>query len=107
LKTQITGRHIDITDAMTTSINSTFSSIEKYSLNISNIHAIVSTLDKNKHFSEIELVISIPGQSNTIIKASDSDFYKAISLVTEKAEKFIRRFHDKNISLKRKQQKNN
>jgi len=93
----ITGRHVELTDAIKTHINSSIETLTKYGMDIISVNVIASTqTKKGKEHSMIEFVINLAHKNSIIIKQNDDDLYAAIDVATSRAQKAMRRMHDKN-----------
>ncbi len=87
------GRGIDLTDAMKAQITGAVETFSKYNLNIISVNVIVSS-SSDKKFN-VEFVISLPNKNTIVINQKDKDAYNAIDLVIDRAQKALRRHHDK------------
>ncbi len=84
MRVEITGKNIDITDAIRERVTSRFEKLEKWQLALINPHAVVSE-EPNKKF-KIEAGVSIPGAA-LVASAEHEDMYAAINEVGQKLEK--------------------
>lgn len=92
----ITGRHLDLTDAIKEHINTSVETLNKYNMDIISVNVIASAqTKKGKEHSVVEFVINLAHKSSIIIKQNDGDLYAAIDLATSRAQKAMRRMHDK------------
>jgi putative sigma-54 modulation protein len=92
----ITGRHVDLTDAIKAHINTSIETLSKYHMDIISINVIVSTQSKKgKEHSTVEYVINLAHKNSIIIKQNDGDLYAAVDIATERAQKAMRRMHDR------------
>lgn len=100
MKTTITARHFELTDALRNHVEDGIKSIKKYSDNI--IFAeVVLWKEKSRHFAEFNLKVR---RFNAFSKSKQDDMYKAIDDALEKAEKQIKK-HFKKLNQRRKKQK--
>jgi putative sigma-54 modulation protein len=92
----LVGRQIELTESMKTHIESAIETLKKYNLDIISVRVVVSADEKNgkKGFS-IEFSINLPHKNTVIIKQKDKDVYAAVDLAIERAQKVLRRHHDK------------
>ncbi len=92
----LVGRQLDLTDAMKAHINSGVDSLNKYQLDIISTRVVVSGDEKGgkKGFS-VEFSINLPQKNTVVIKQKDKDVYAAVDLAVERAQKVLRRHHDK------------
>lgn len=92
----IVAKKIEITDAMREAIESGVSTFSKYNLRIAAVKAIVDIKKKDKkEKASIELTIQMPKHDTIVITQLDDDLYNAIDTATSRAQKFLRRYHDK------------
>ena len=89
----IVGRHIELTDAMKSHIESSVETLKKYNLDIISIRVIVSAEEK-KGFA-VEFTINLAHKNTIVIKQKDKDVYAGIDLAIERAKKVLRRHHDR------------
>jgi len=99
---QITSRKINLNQDRLNYIENTILGLEKYNLNIQKIQ-VVLTIQHN--ILKSEMIIEIPGYSRFVFHSSDEDFYTSIASCYQRAEKSLRRFHDRKISKKRQRTK--
>lgn len=86
MRVEITGKNLEITNAIRDRIASRFEKLEKWQLNMVNPHAVISE-EPNKKF-KVEASVSIPG--NTLVASAEhDDLYAAINEVGQKLEKQI------------------
>jgi putative sigma-54 modulation protein len=93
MNVSIVGRHIDLTDAMKSTINAVIEDIQKYNLDIISSKVIVEQ-DKKSEF-KVEFNIQVANKGAVVITQKDKDFYKACDLAKGRLEKVLRRYHDK------------
>ncbi len=94
----LTGRHIELTDAMKTHLNAAIESLNKYNMEIVSVNAIVdSQTRKNKEHFIVELSINLARKGSVIIKQRDEDFHAAVDIAAERAQKALRRIHDREV----------
>ncbi len=92
----ITGRHLELTDAIKAHINTSIETLSKYNMDIISVNVIVSTqTKKGKEHSMVEFVINLAHKNSIIIKQNDTDLYVAIDIATDRAQKAMRRMHDR------------
>jgi putative sigma-54 modulation protein len=93
LNLSIVGRHVELSDSIKESVESGVSTLQKFELNIISIRVILSD-DHKKSFSA-EFAINIAHKNSIVVKSTGKDLYSAIDAVVSKAEKTLRREHDK------------
>ena len=93
---ELTGRHIDITDAIRNYVNEKLEPLESYNADIVDAKVVLSysgngTLDKPH---KVEIQLNLP---NTVIRAEERsrDAYQAINKATEKLETQLKRHQDR------------
>ena len=96
MNTSMTGRNIELTDAIKEHIAASVETLKKFNLDIISVNVIVSTQSKKgKDHSVVEYVINLAHKNTIVIKQSDEDLYVAIDLAASRAQKAMRRLHDK------------
>jgi len=92
----LTGRHLELTDAIKAHMNSSIETLSKYNMDIISVNVIASTqTKKGKEHSVVEFVINLAHKNSIVIKQNDGDLYAAIDMATARAQKAMRRMHDK------------
>ena len=93
----LTGRHLELTDAIKTHINTSIDTLSKYNMDIISVNVVASAqTKKGKEHSMVEFVINLAHKNSIIIKQNDDDLYAAIDIAISRAQKAMRRMHDKN-----------
>jgi putative sigma-54 modulation protein len=94
----LTGRHLELTDAIKAHINTSIETLSKYNMDIISVNVIVTAqTKKGKEHSMVEFVIHLSHKNSVIIKQNDDDLYAAIDLAIARAQKAMRRMHDKDV----------
>jgi len=94
----LTGRHLELTDAIKTHINTSIETLGKFNLEIISVNVIASAqTKKGKEHSVVEFVINLAHKNSIIIKQNDDDLYAAIDIAISRAQKALRRIHDKEV----------
>ncbi len=92
----LTGRHLELTEPIKAHMNSSIETLSKYNMDIISVNVIASTqTKKGKEQSVVEYVINLAHKNSIVIKQNDQDLYAAIDLATARAQKAMRRTHDK------------
>ncbi|MCK9455176.1 MAG: ribosome-associated translation inhibitor RaiA [Sulfurimonas sp.] len=92
----LTGRQIELTEPIKTHMNASIETLGKYNMDIISVNIVATTqTKKNKEHSVVEYVIKLAHKNSIVIKQSDQDLYAAIDLATSRAQKALRRIHDK------------
>ena len=95
----LTGRHVELTDAIKAHMNSSIETLNKYNMDIISVNVIASAqTKKGKEHSMVEFVINLAHKNSIIIKQNDDDLYAAIDMATSRAQKAMRRMHDRDVS---------
>ena len=94
----ITGRNLDLTDSIKTHVTASIEALKKYNMDIISANIVVSSRQKKAkdHFS-VEFVLNLPQKHTIVINQNDPDMHAAIDLALERAEKALRRLHDKEV----------
>ena len=94
----LTGRHLDLTDAIKAHMNTSIETLNKFNMDIISVNVIATAqTKKGKEHSVVEFVINLAHKNSVIIKQNDDDLYAAIDLATSRAQKALRRMHDKEV----------
>jgi len=102
MNVSIVGKHLDLTDGMKSAVNSVIDSIQKYNLDIIAVKVIV---DQNKKTEfKVEFNVQVANKGAVVITQKDKDFYKACDFAKDRLEKVLRRYHDKLVSHRVKQE---
>ena len=92
----ITGRQLDLTDAIKAHVNTSIETLSKYNMDIISVNVIASAqTKKGKEHSVVEFVINLAHKNSIIIKQNDDDLYVAIDMAIARAQKAMRRMHDR------------
>ena len=92
----MTGKNLELTDALKGHISSSIETLKKFNLDIISVNVVVSSqTKKSKEHAIIEFVINLAHKNTIVIKQNDVDAYVAIDLATSRAQKSLRRLHDK------------
>ena len=95
----LTGRHVELTDAIKAHMNSSIETLNKYNMDIISVNVIASAqTKKGKEHSMVEYVINLAHKNSIVIKQNDDDLYAAIDMATSRAQKAMRRMHDRDTS---------
>ncbi len=92
----MTGRNLELTDALKEHISASIETLKKFNLDIISVSVIVSSqTKKGKEHAIVEFVINLAHKNTIVIKQNNEDAYVAIDLATSRAQKSLRRLHDK------------
>jgi len=94
----LTGRQLELTDAIKAHMTLSIETLNKFNMDIISVNVTASTqTKKGKERSVVEFVINLAHKNSVIIKQNDDDLYAAIDLATSRAQKAMRRIHDRDI----------
>ena len=89
----ITGRHVDITDAMREHARANAEKLLKYFNHVTSIHV---TMNIEGDLHKAEIVISAPMHATIVAKAEEvSDMYAALDEAAHRAERQLLKFKEK------------
>ena len=95
----LTGRGVDLTDAIKEHMTTSIETLSKFHMDIISVNVVASAqTKKGKDHSYIEFVINLAHKNSIIIKQNDDDLYTAIDLATSRAQQAMRRTHDRDTS---------
>ena len=86
MRVDITGKNLEITEAIRNHIESRFDKLEKWQVPLINPHAVLSE-EPNRQF-KIEATVGVP-QANLVASASHEDLYAAVNEMIHKLERQI------------------
>ncbi|WP_373003924.1 ribosome hibernation-promoting factor, HPF/YfiA family [Sulfurimonas sp.] len=94
----LTGRQLELTEPIKAHMNTSIETLTKYNMDIISVNVVASTqTKKGKEHSVVEFVINLAHKNSVIIKQNDGDLYAAIDLAIARAQKALRRMHDKEV----------
>ncbi len=92
----IVGRHFELTDAIKNHMESAIDGLKKFNLDIISTRVVIDADEKNgKKGYSVEFVINLANKNTVVIRQKDKDVYAAIDLAIDRAQKVLRRHHDK------------
>lgn len=92
----LTGKQLELTDAIKAHMTTSIQTLKKFNLDIISVSMVASSqTKKGKEGSLIELVINLAHKNSVIIKQHDDDLYVAIDTAISRAQKAMRRMHDR------------
>ena len=98
MNVSLVGRHVELTDAIKQHLNSSIETLKKFNLDIISITAVASANErKGKVGVSIEFTINLAGKNSVIIKQNETDLYAAIDIAIDRAQKALRRMHDREV----------
>ncbi|MBN2870188.1 MAG: ribosome-associated translation inhibitor RaiA [Campylobacterales bacterium] len=90
----LVGRHIDLSDAVKDHLMHSIDTLSKYHLDLISVNAVASMNERKKGVM-IEFTINIAGKNTIVITQRDNDLYAAIDIAIDRAQKALRKLHDK------------
>ena len=97
MKISITGRHVDITNALSSYIKTKFQKLKKHSENIINIHTIL-TVEKERMKAEATLKTK---NGNLFAANEENNMYAAIDEIVEKLDRQLKKQKEKITNYRR------
>ena len=92
----LTGRNLELTDAIKAHMSTSIDTLNKYNMDIISVNVVASAqTKKGKEHSIVEFVINLAHKNSIIIKQNDGDLYAAIDIAISRAQKAMRRIHDR------------
>lgn len=91
MQIQLTGRHVEITDAIRKFIDEKFNKLERHFDHIISAHVII-TVEKNRHLAEATILVS---SSEIFAQSASENMYTAIDLLIDKLDRQIIKFKEK------------
>lgn len=88
---QITGRHVEVTEAIKNYVDEKIGKVSQYFDSITSSKVILS-VEKDTQIAEV--IITVPG-TEFVAKADDKDLYAAIDLVEDKIARQLRKHKNK------------
>lgn len=90
----LVGRHIELSDAIKDHLMHSIDTLSKFHLDLISVNAVASANERNKGVT-IEFTINIAGKNTVVITQRDDDLYAAIDIAIDRAQKALRRLHDR------------
>ncbi|CAI6147640.1 MAG: Ribosome hibernation promotion factor [uncultured Sulfurimonas sp.] len=92
----LTGRHLELTDAIKAHMTTSIETLNKFNLEIISVNVVASAqTKKGKEHSVVEFLINLAHKNSIVIKQNSDDLYAAIDIATSRAQKAMRRMHDR------------
>lgn len=80
----VTGHHVDVTQAMRAYVGDKLTRIERHFDSVNKAHVILSV---EKLIHKAEATVSMPGSNPVFAEAQDSNMYAAIDALTDKIDR--------------------
>ena len=93
MELSISGRHVDVTDAMRDHASERMQRLERYSSHIMRVRVTLS-IEGDRHLAEI--VASIRRRGELVAKSETPDMYLSIDQATEKMERQLHKVEERN-----------
>ncbi len=90
----LVGRHIELSDAIKNHLMHSIDTLTKFHLDLISVNAIASMNERKKGVT-IEFTINVAGKNTIVITQRDNDLYAAIDIAIERAQKALRRLHER------------
>ncbi|MDD3769534.1 ribosome-associated translation inhibitor RaiA [Sulfuricurvum sp. IAE1] len=90
----LVGRHIDLSDSIKEHLMHSIDTLGKYHLDLISVNAVASMNERKKGVM-IEFTINVAGKNTIVITQRDNDLYAAIDIAIDRAQKALRRLHDR------------
>ena len=95
----LTGRQLELTEPIKAHMNASIETLSKYHMDIISVNVVATAqTKKGKEHSMVEFTIHLAHKNSIIIKQNDDDLYAAIDLAISRAQKAMRRMHDKDTN---------
>lgn len=92
MKIDVTGHHVNVTEAMRQYVGGKFERVERHFDNVSKAHVIL-TVEKLLH--KAEATVSVPGTGPVFAEAQDENMYAAIDALTDKIDRIVKKHRSK------------
>lgn len=92
MRTTITGRHFEISDAIRTYATEKAEKLERVFDGISEVEVLLKGEDRRFH---CELIIHVANKPNVVIDVAHDSMYAAIDLAMDKAQRQVRRHKER------------
>ena len=91
MQLNITGQHIDLTEAMQEYVKTKIAKLERYFDNVTNVHVILSVEKKNQ---KAEATVHVAG-GDLFAESTDENMYAAIDSLVDKLDRQIKKHKEK------------
>ncbi|MHA6197100.1 ribosome hibernation-promoting factor, HPF/YfiA family [Pseudomonas wadenswilerensis] len=95
MQVNISGQHVEVTEALRTYIGEKLTRLERHYDRITNVQVILKV---EKLQQKIEATLQIPG-GEVVANAEHEDMYAAIDLLTDKLDRQLKKHKEKQQSL--------
>ena len=94
MQLSISGHHVDLTDSLTSYINTKFDRLERHSDQITQVHVVLN-VEKLSHLAEA--TVHVTG-NELFANASADDMYAAIDALSDKLDRQILKHKEKTVA---------
>ena len=95
----LVGRHVELTDPIKQHLNNSIETLKKFHLDIISVVAVATgNENKGKLGVSVEFTINLASKNSVVIKQNETDLYAAIDIAIERAQKALRRMHDRDVN---------
>ena len=91
MQLNLTGHHVDITDALRNYVNEKMARVERHFDNVTNVHVVLSV---EKLRQKAEATVHVSG-GNIFANAEHEDMYAAIDALTDKLDRQVKKHKEK------------
>lgn len=92
----LTGRGVELSDPIKDYLNNAITTLSKFNLDIISVQAVCTKNSAGKKLGvSVEFTVNLAGKNTVVIKQNEDDMYAAIDMAIERAQKALRRMHDK------------
>ena len=91
MQLNLTGHHIEITDALRNRVSSKVAKVEKHFDHVTDVNVIL-TVEKLEH--KAEATVNVPGET-LYAESVESDMYAAIDTLADKLDRQVKKFKEK------------
>lgn len=94
---RITSRKFRAKDSLKDFITDEIKKLERFNDNIMDVNVVLSFTHLKDSIKEVEILLQLPGKTLTVSESSE-DFFKSVSLATEKVERQLKKIKDKRLA---------
>lgn len=91
MQLNLTGHHIEITDALRNRVSSKVAKVEKHFDHVTDVNVIL-TVEKLEH--KAEATVNVPGET-LYAESVENDMYAAIDTLADKLDRQVKKFKEK------------
>jgi putative sigma-54 modulation protein len=91
MQLNLTGHHIDITDALRNRVAEKVAKVERHFDHLTNVN-VVLTVEKQRH--KAEATVNVPGET-LFAESVEDDMYVAIDTLGDKLDRQVKKFKEK------------